>query len=32
MCGELCAVLAQWQDAVQWLEEIKADAAANSRN
>ena len=30
MCEELCAALSQWQQAVQALEQIKANAVASS--
>ena len=32
MCEELCAALSQWQDAVQALEQMKADAMVGSSN
>jgi hypothetical protein len=32
MCDELCAALSQWQDAVQALERMKADAMAGCSN
>ena len=32
MCEELCAALSQWQEAVQALEQMKADAVAGCSN
>ena len=32
MCEELCTALSQWQQAVQALEQMKADAVAGSGN
>ena len=32
MCEELCAALSQWQDAVQALEQMRADAMVGSSN